>query len=193
MGNLSSWGKLRLREDSSKSRVSRLAIGPGSLTLASLRVSPLSSCAGQGWQLTRSGHLALPGLTLLISAVLGFQKCIHLAWSYLCPSPAQHWALFPSSSVCVVLIIEPRALDRLGNPSTSKPHPQLLTRGIYVGSLPLSHTPSPSSLEVSELGSIPKLHPSPLNFFFSLCESLTKVPRMTLNSRFLSLPPDQAP
>lgn len=34
MGNLSNWGKLRLREDSSKSGVSQVALGPGSLALA---------------------------------------------------------------------------------------------------------------------------------------------------------------
>jgi hypothetical protein len=48
MGNLSNWGKLRLREGSSKSGVSQLAMGPGSLALNSPSFPCYPAVLGRG-------------------------------------------------------------------------------------------------------------------------------------------------
>lgn len=91
MGNLSNWGKLRLREDSSKSGVSQSAIGPGSLALASPSFPCIQLCwavveAYLFWTPSSRDNLAdlscsrlpemfPPGLELslpLSSSVLGF-------------------------------------------------------------------------------------------------------------------------
>lgn len=92
MGNLSNWGKLRLREGSSKSGVSQLAMGPGSLALASPSFPCIQLCwagvaAYQLWtasstrdnladlNCSRLPEMDPPGLELPLShssSVLGF-------------------------------------------------------------------------------------------------------------------------
>lgn len=112
MGNLSNWGRLRLREDSG-------SLGSHSWPC----LSPSFPCIQLSWP----GVAAYPsgptrdslanscsGLGSPEVGPAGWKLPLALSSSVLC------FAFIPFC-ICVVLVMEPRILDKPGNPSTSKP------------------------------------------------------------------------